>query len=356
MQPVRLRRAWSVLFSVMAVVALAGACSSDDGEVSAAGDGGTASTTAPTEAGDVVPSEGCGTSTVGAVDKEERTITSGGTERMYLLTTPAAHDGETPIPLVLDFHGLIEGAHIHSQMSSLGDLAKQEGFVVAFPNGTGDPLRWNSNPAEENNPDIAYTSDLLDTLETELCIDTSRVYAAGLSNGAMMSSVLACRLSDRIAAVAPVAGVMAVDPCPAARAVPVVAFHGTADNFIPFNGGLGGGLSFFTDPGAPTTSSTTVPVDLTGPGIPEAVAGWAERNGCEPEPSEEQVTDEVLLHTWDCPDGADVQFYIVVGGGHAWPGSEFSKAQVAVMGHTTFDISANDLMWEFFQQHQLPTT
>jgi polyhydroxybutyrate depolymerase len=340
----------------VSIVALA-SCSSDDADDSAQAEPATSATTATTAGpgeGDAVPSPGCGASDAGAVDEERRTLTVAGAERLYLLTVPPAHDGRTPLPLLLDFHGLAEGAEVHTQMSRFGDLARQEGFVVAFPHGQGDPVGWNVNAPPPPNADLQFVDQLLETLERDLCIDTSRVYAAGLSFGAIMSSFLACQRADTFAAVAPVAGITRSEDCSPARPVPVVAFHGTEDPILLFNGGVGEipGITGQAEPGGTTT--TTPPADLDGPGYPATVADWADANGCDPEPTDTTVSDDVLHRVYDCPEGQDVEFYILTGGGHVWPGSEFSRSIEQIVGYTTFDIDATEIAWEFFERFQLP--
>ncbi|MBS1838243.1 MAG: hypothetical protein JST64_11185, partial [Actinobacteria bacterium] len=162
----------------------------------------TASTTAPAEGsgtppGAPSPSPGCGRSTAPPVTDERRTVTSSGVERWYLLTVPPAHTGSQPLPLLVDFHGLTEGAEVHTRMSGFDQLAGPDGFVLATPNGTKDPVQWSVAPT--GNVDVTFVDDLVDQLGRQLCLDLSRVYATGLSNGAMFSSVLACQRSDRIA-------------------------------------------------------------------------------------------------------------------------------------------------------------
>jgi len=282
-----------------------------------------------------VPSAGCGVSTAGPDTEVRHDLEVDGLARWYLRTTPSAHDGTTPIPLVLDFHGLAEGAQIHTLMSAFSPVAEREGFAVAFPQGRFSPVRWDADASSDPNLDIDFVHAMLDQIESDLCIDLSRVYASGLSYGAFFTSLLACKMSDRFAAVAPVAGILAHTPCPSTRPVPVITFHGTADPILPFN--LGDG-----------------PVDLNGTGFPANVASWAERNGCDPDATDTDVTDEVIHRVYDCPAGADVEFYIVLGGGHAWPGSAFSQAIASVVGYTTMDISATELAWSFFQRFQLP--
>jgi polyhydroxybutyrate depolymerase len=360
----RLSRRCLVLISIGGL--LLGACSSgtdtnDAGPVTtnpvgsappATGATGTSLPGAPgtKAAGAARPSPGCGTSTVGALDKERRTMEIGADERFYLLTTPAGHDGRTPLPLVIDFHGLSEGAQVHTVMSNYAPLAQSEGFVVAVPNGSGVPIRWDVKPGPENK-DLAFIDAMLEQLGNDLCIDTSRVYATGLSYGAIMTSFLTCERSDRFAAVAPVAGLLVPKPCDQARKVPILTFHGTADPILPFNGGEGR-IPGLTPPDA--TVPPLPPADLNGPGFPANVAQWAARNGCKPTPTDTNVTENVIHRVYDCPASAPVEFYIILGGGHAWPGSEFSKLTEQIVGPTTFDIDASKLSWEFFQRFQLP--
>ncbi|MDZ7732909.1 MAG: prolyl oligopeptidase family serine peptidase [Acidimicrobiia bacterium] len=182
---------------------------------------------------------------------------------------------------MLDFHGLMEGAEIHAGMSQvLRGSRTREGFVAVFPHGTGEPVRWNANADAGDNPDLAYFDELVDQLGTELCIDESRIYATGLSNGAMFTSLLLCERSEVIAAAAPVAGITDFDSCSPSEPVPIVTYHGTADPILLFNGGVdtsaipGGDGG---DTGGPTT--TMPPPDLDGEGYSRdgAELGRAER-------------------------------------------------------------------------------
>jgi polyhydroxybutyrate depolymerase len=301
------------------------------------------------------PSAGCGVSQQNAVTEEQRFVGVNGTERWYLVTVPGAHDGSRPLPLVISFHGLLEGAQIHTRMTEFSALAERDGFVVAFPQGQFDPVRWDASAGTtfngDPNDDLTFVDNLIDTLGDDLCLDRRRVYAAGLSWGAFMTSLVTCARSQRFAAVAPVAGQRLLDPCPQDRAVPIITFHGTDDAIVLFNGGFGPvpGVSSLSGP-----APAPLAADLNGPGIPANVAGMAARNGCEPTPADTQLTAEIIHRVYDCPAGADVEFYIVVGGGHAWPGSAFSRAIEAAVGYTTFDISASEEAWAFFQRFRLP--
>jgi polyhydroxybutyrate depolymerase len=314
------------------------------------GDGSTTSAP-PTESAEPVPSAGCGTSEAAAEVEAERTFDQAGTERRYLLTVPSAHDGTTPLPVVFDFHGLLEGAEVHAGMSQYSALAEEEGFVVVFPHGTGEPLSWNINPDVSPNPDVEYFDMVVEQIGAELCVDESRRYATGLSNGAMFTSVLLCQRADMLAAAAPVAGITDLTGCDPSRPVPIVSFHGTDDPILLFNGGVD--LSMIPGSGGAEDGGTTTTrpaADLDGEGYPANVAAFAERNGCEPEPTDTNVTDAVVHRVYDCPAGADVEFYVVLGGGHSWPGSEFSESIGDIVGPTTFDIDATADAWAFMRQ------
>jgi polyhydroxybutyrate depolymerase len=329
---------------------LVGACGGDDDEASPAT---TTSTTidlaAHPEATPARPSPGCGHSTVGAVARERHTLTIAGEERWYLLTTPNAHDGTTPLPLVVELHGLAEGAAIAAQMSQLDTIGEREGFVMAYPNGSGSPVRWDQHLDSSPNHDFELISTLLDTLGDELCIDEARVYATGLSYGAIMSSALACAMPDRFAAIAPVAGVEHPDACAPDQPVPVLAFHGTADPILLFNGGVGD-LTAALSGGSPAPPST--PADVDGPGYPAAVKAWAKANGCG-DATDERRSAHVIERTYDCDPNAEVRFFIVEGGGHSWPGSAFSAAIAKVVGPTTDELDASEEIWSFFSRHAL---
>ena len=187
---------------------------------------------------------------------------------------------------------------------------------------------------------MTFVSKLLDDLATVVNVDPKRVYATGMSNGGMMCYRLAAELPDCIAAVAPVSGTMAITDCKPKRPVPVMHFHGTADNIVPF-GGLGKGTPQF----------------LTFKSVKETIRICAKANGC---PEKPVVTDlpsktdddtKVRKKTYGPgKDGAEVILVEIEGGGHTWPGQE---PPVGFIGKSTKSISANDLIWEFFERHPM---
>ncbi len=355
---------WSVpLVAALALVVLGAACSGDESASSSTTAADDSAQTEVAEApvdvaaetsGAAVPSAGCEAPAGQTGAKQRRDIDVDGADRWYLVTAPEPAVGSDPVPLVVDFHGLTEGAEFHSNATGWSELAESEGFVAVFPNGSGDPVAWNVASSGPN-PDLDFVDAMLEQLESEYCIDTSRVYATGLSNGAFMSSVLACTRSDTFAAVAPVAGLTHPPDCAAERPVPVLSFHGTADPLLPFNGSVSGGaISGLVGEGEVTTT-TAPPGDIDGEGYPANAAAWAAANGCGGS-SDEQVSDSVVSRVWDCPDHAQVEFYMVVGGGHTWPGSEAlaDGAIAKIVGPTTFEIDATQITWDFFASQQLP--
>jgi polyhydroxybutyrate depolymerase len=337
-------------FFLVVVLALAvGACSSahSAGSTSssvAAGGSGRAT-------GRAVPSAGCSTPAPAPVNLARQDMTVDGAARWYLLTTPAHPQAHKAVPVVVDMHGLIEGATLHAQTTQFGPKAASTGFIAVFPNGTGSPVSWDISTRKPN-ADLDFIKAMLSQLEANMCVDTSRVYATGLSDGAFLTSVLACTMANTFAAFAPVSGIFVPSPCHPARRVPIMAFHGTADPIVLFNGGIGATLNHLL--GGPAPPPTTLPpTKLSGKGIPLYVKRWAALDHCAPRLSDRHVSKHVVLRTYQCPAGAAVEFYIVLGGGHSWPGSKVSASLDSVTGPTTFEINATNLIWKFFEQYQL---
>ncbi len=282
-----------------------------------------------------------------------RTIAAGNLQRRYRVHVPKKYDAANPTPVVVVFHG--GGGNPESMVRLTGMNAKSEeaGFIVVYPFGTGrladTLLTFNGGGccgyAMENKvDDVAFTRALLDDLATVVSVDTNRVFATGLSNGGIMSHYVASELSDRIAAIAPVGGPLMMDAPNAKRPVPVMHFHGTGDEFAPFKGGFGKG-------GAGGKGVT----DFES--VEHTIQSWVKANGCKPEPEVVALPDKAddgmkcTRKTWGGgKDGSEVVLIEIENGGHTWPGNE---PIVAMLGKSTKDISANDLMWEFFQRHPM---
>jgi len=316
---------------------------------------GTASTNGSTPPPAAVPSKaspGCLADRPKPVTAEhvDVTLSSAGETRTYKRYVPAVADTNAPSPLVIDLHGYSEGNAVHTAMSGLAALADKEGFVLSTPLGAGAIPFWNAVPAAGLRDDVQFLEDLIDDLGHQLCIDLARVFVTGLSNGAFMSSLVACRLADKVAAVAPVAGLRRPDDCKPARPVPIVAFHGTADQFVTYDGSAGPAAA-----NLPLNDETKAAFEgLRFTAIPDTLAAWAADEGCAATPIEDEVSASVKLIRYEgCRGGSIVELYAVEGGGHSWPGSAFSRSIERVVGPTTFEIDANQLMWAFFEAHPL---
>lgn len=292
-----------------------------------------------------IPSAGCGVSKVGADNWGQMDID--GVSRTWRSYVPAAHDGVTPLPLVILLHG---GGGDSGQIGFLTEdgFADEQGFVALAPQAN---VLWMWDDVESvepdlsmANPDLVFIDALIERLGEDLCLDLARVYATGFSWGGVGLAALSCALEDRIAAIAPVGLTVDFgDACVQDRPVPMLAFHSTNDPLAPFEGGLSPN---FPDVGL---------VDWPGwdASIPDRVASIAARNGCEPEPRSEMLTADIGRLIWTCPAGADVEFVVTNDETHGWPGSHVTDSWTSEFGATT-DINATEMMWDFFEQHPMP--
>lgn len=279
-----------------------------------------------------------------AVGLQTGSITSGGIEYDYQWTVPSSYDG-SPLPVVLDFHGLGGNGAQQAILSGWPGLAEREGFLAVQPTGTAigrdDRASWELPQFDtDRRDDVAMVRDLLEHIALNVCIDPARVYSTGMSNGGLFTSVLVCELSEVIAAAVSVAGVTHAESCEPTRPVPYLAFHGTADTVIPFRGG----------------GETTLPGSAGGAFfeqvMPEEFAEFASDFGCS-EATDVAISDTVTLTSYTgCEAEVELGFYTIDGGGHTWPGSEVSAARQS-LAVTTMDVDATALAWDFFQRHAL---
>lgn len=248
-------------------------------------------------------------------------ITVAGRLRAYVLHLPAGL-GDDPVPLVLDFHGLTATPGWQEEVSGFRVKADEEGFVVAQPSADLAANAWDTL---EGSDDVAFVRALVADVTARVSIDPERIYAVGFSAGGGMANRLACDAADLLAAMGSVAGAhFGSARCDPVRPMPIIAFHGDADIVVPYDGF---GLL---------------------PGVVEWAEAWRDRNGCATDAVSASVTDDVSLETWDnCEGGAAVRLYTVAGGGHGWPGTLDPKRT----GDTTAEVSATDLIWEFFVTH-----
>jgi polyhydroxybutyrate depolymerase len=251
----------------------------------------------------------------------EQQLPSGGRERTYRLFVPPGYDGRTPLPLVLDMHGSGGTAARQAATSRFEELAAREGVLVATLQAGAAGNRWNVPVTAERPDDVRYVSDVIDHVATRACTDLRRVYATGFSGGARMSSLLACKLDDRIAAIAPMAGLRWPGPC-AGRAIPVLTFHGRADPQNTYDGHVEGRGGEWLE------------------SVPEALAGWAKHNGCDGDAVLDDRPGPLATLRYEGCD-AEVRLVRIDGLVHAWARDE---------------VDATAEMWKFFSGQRLPLT
>ena len=265
-------------------------------------------------------------------------ITHDGIERDYIIYVPEIYDGSTAVPLVLNFHGFGSSASQQMFYGDFRDIADTEGFLLVHPEGTtfiGNQF-WNVGfPGISSTiDDVGFTEALIDELATLYTIDLDRVYATGMSNGGFMSFLLACQLSEKIAAVASVTGSMTqdtFDDCNAQLPTPVLQIHGTEDDVVLYN-----------------ENNLSLP-------IPDVISYWVDHNNCETTPTTTTLPDV------DVSDGSTIEYSVyedgdngittehmkVIGGGHTWPGSILNSAG------TNQDIDASMEIWLFFSRYDI---
>ena len=280
-----------------------------------------------------------------------------GLKRTYHIYIPSSYNKSVQIPLVIALHG--RGSNgwgmIVLTHKGFNKLADKDGFIVVYPDGI--ELNWNDGRMDEeandrahreNIDDVGFISALIDTIVRDFNIDQKRVYVTGISNGAIMSYRLACELSQKITAIAPVDGNMPValyPGCSPARTVSVLAINNTDDPLVPFEGGNIYGKFRKINLGKVLS-------------VDESIGFWVNHNNCSSTPvvteapdldprDGTRVTIKQYLNNYD---GTEVVLYIIEGGGHTWPsGLQYLPARV--IGKTSRDIDANEVIWSFFKKH-----
>lgn len=291
------------------------------------------------------PSSGCeANSAAYPLGTTVGSVSVGSRQRTFRLHVPPGYRPGQPLPLVLMLHGGGgNGEQLQTQSARMDTIADRDGFITVYPDGTGLLPTWNAGlccgrAVQDGLDDVAFMTALVDHLQAELCTDVRRVFAAGMSNGGMMSHRLACELSQRIAAIAPVAGTLGVPECQPARPVPVLHVHGDHDGHVPWSGGEGCG-----------------PANVAFTSVPSTVEGWRVRNGCDSTTSVYfEQGDGRCIAFEGCR--APVVLCAIEGGGHSWPGG-VPKAGVAdcpADGIQSETFAASEVAWRFFQENPMP--
>ena len=271
-----------------------------------------------------------------------QTILSGGRTRTYVLHLPQGREDQSSLPLILVLHGGGGTAVGIQRVSGMNQVADREGFVVAYPQGTGwrniTRGTWNAGGCcgyamNQRTDDVGFLRAVMDEIERTHHTDPARVYVTGISNGGMMAYRLACELADRIAAIAPVAGALNYALCAPTQPVSVVIFHGTADQHVPYKGGQG-------------AAAREVRID---PPVSAAVSFWTTQNRCAPAPVVD-VRGTVKREQYQgCAQQTDVVLYTIEGQGHAWPGGQRGWRFGDVPSRA---LSSSEAMWAFFARHR----
>jgi polyhydroxybutyrate depolymerase len=266
-----------------------------------------------------------------------------GSERSYLVR--AAHLSTAPterVPLVLVLHGGGGNAAIAENMSGFTAKAKKEGFIVAYPEGSGrfagKLLTWNAGHCcgyamKRSIDDVAFISALIERLIADYPVDPQRVYVTGMSNGGLMSHRLGIELSHKLAAIAPVVATLFGDEPQPRSPVPALMLNGMLDKAVPHLGGPPGGRVADAWDGTPTK-----------PALAQA-RFWAKANGCAATPTQLDH-GRYLLWRYVCAPSSAVELYLLKDNGHAWPGGQPGSRR----GDTPSSaLNATDVIWQFFQ-------
>ena len=279
-------------------------------------------------------------------DTKQYTLAVGSSSRTFLVHCPKNLAATNPA-LVIALHGGGINGKTMERFSGLSGTSERYGFVAVYPNGSGRLKRfltWNAGSccsyAEKHAiDDVAFIRQLIAYMIRQYHVDPSRVYVTGISNGAMMAYRLAAEIPGLIAAIAPVAGTLTIDPGTIQAAMPIIHFHGTDDRYVPYAGGRGS---------RSVIKNSYMPVE-------ETIKLWLGINQARAIPLVEELPalhndgTRVIRYTYRAGrDSQNIVLYKIIGGGHTWPGQPHARL---LLGPTTTEISANDLMWEFFRIH-----
>jgi polyhydroxybutyrate depolymerase len=274
---------------------------------------------------------------------EEHFLNHDGLKLRYIVYVPQEYDHSKPLAVVLNFHGGMGSAENQMKTSDMNRVADRHGFMVVYPDGTGALgriLTFNAGSCcgyavRKKVDDVGFVKDLIEDLGKQYQIDTSRVYAVGFSNGAMLAYRLAVELSDRIAAIGIVSGDLSVDGPKPKWPVPVIHFHGLKDQNVLWNGGIGPNQ---IDP-HPHRS------------IPETLEIWKNWNHCAGKPTITESKSDYIMERFEPAEGqsgAPIVIYKLIDGGHQWPGGEEPRLKILNLGKMIHSVDASELMWQFF--------
>ena len=277
--------------------------------------------------------------------------------RSYVAYIPSTWKPNVVSPLLIAMHGLSGWGVQLMANTEFNNLAEANGFIVAYPDGTGEKLgdkgirSWNGGqigwctsgncpPSQITNvDDVGFISRLIDDVSSRYLINSKRVYLTGHSNGSQLAQRLACQLSNRITAVAVVAGHIAIDTCNPDSPVSVLQIYGTEDTLNPENGGIAK-IAF----GIYSYEYSSEPVM-------KSVQTMAAANGCSANYSENNnlLNKDLTIYTWPgCKNGVVVSSIRIKGASHAWMGHPSQSADsIKLLGDPYMKIDASKVIWAF---------
>jgi len=274
------------------------------------------------------------------VSAQVGSFTYDGLVRDYRVHLPTGYNSSVKYPLVFNLHGYTSQASEQELYTMMNQTSDAEKFIVVYPNGVNKA--WNSGflgGTLSTVDDIGFISALIDTMDANYSIDLNRVYSCGMSNGGYQSNRMACELSNRIAAIASVTGLITdstAQNCSLSRPMPYLQIHGTADPTVNYNGfpssfGAEATINFWLNKNQCNTNGDTVFIANTN--------------------TTDQSTVQKISYT-NCSGNSKVVFFKVINGGHTWP----SALLDITSGPTNRDINASQEIWNFFKQYTLDGT
>ncbi len=282
-----------------------------------------------------------------AQESVTETLLHDGLERDYYLHVPEGADGE-PWPLVVVLHGRGGDGPGMARLTDFDAIADEHGFIAVYPSGVEEQWNYLEDVLGYNleADDVGFLRSLVTNLSERYSIEPTRVYVTGFSNGGFMAQRLICEAPDLFAAFASVAAAgfgglpqVCDDPQPVA----LLFIHGTSDAIIPFEGLSQQG------PNGPVVVLASVA---------DTLSFWSAYAGCGGEGSSRSLpqrglsmgTDVRVFTLSDCPEGSELELYIVRGGGHNWPGQP-GKIPEQIAGAVNQDFDAGEVIWAFFERH-----
>jgi len=282
----------------------------------------------------------------------EFTIELDGLQRQFIVYIPKKQYMDKAKPVVFNFHGGFGNGEQQCETSKMYNVSDKYGFIVVCPDGTPSNggrsiskklLYWNdgqlNTPSQINEVnDVHFVEAMIDYLDSNFNINTNKIYSTGLSNGAIFSFRLACELSDKITAIAPVAGSICnmSETCNPSRSVPVIMFNGEEDTNVPYEGGLGSGFA-----------------DYVFPPVSTSINFWINKNNLSSVVRDTgKIGKSAKYEIYGNNDQAQVILWTLEDGGHNWPGGN-SILGGMLLGNINEDIFASEEMWKFFDKYEL---